>query len=95
MNAKQILLGFLPWIAFSAISTRVGPGAVGAAALVALVRAAILVARTIARGQSVKLIEATAVATFAAMGVWALVSRPRTTSWPSTAAAWPRWSWPW
>jgi hypothetical protein len=73
MDTKQILLGFLPWIAFSAISTRVGPGAVGMAALLALVLAVVLVARSITRGESVKLIEVTAVATFAAMGVWALV----------------------
>jgi hypothetical protein len=73
MNTKQILLGFLPWIAFSAISTRVGPGAVGMAALVALVLAAFLLARSVARGESVKLIEITAVATFAVMGAWALV----------------------
>jgi hypothetical protein len=73
MNTKQILLGFLPWIAFSAISTRVGPGAVGMAALLGLVLAAVLTARSVTRGESVKLIELTGVATFAVMGVWALV----------------------
>ncbi|MBN9111982.1 MAG: hypothetical protein J0I34_24765 [Pseudonocardia sp.] len=73
MSAKSILIGFLPWIAFSMISTRVGPGAVGMAALIALVVAAILVARSVARGQSPKLLELTGMVTFAAMGVWALV----------------------
>lgn len=73
MSAKSILIGFLPWIAFSMISTRVGPGAVGMAALIALVVAAVLVARSVARGQSPKLLELTGMVTFAAMGVWALV----------------------
>lgn len=73
MSVKQILLGFLPWIAFSAISTRVGPGAVGMAALLALVLAAVFVARSVGRGQSPKLLEVTAVATFAVMSAWALI----------------------
>ena len=74
MSVKQILLGFLPWIAFSAISTRVGPGAVGMAALLALVLAAVFVARSVARGQIPKLLEVTAVATFAVMSAWALIA---------------------
>jgi hypothetical protein len=73
MSTKQILLGFLPWIAFSAISTRVGPGAAGAAALVAFVVAAALVARSYIRGESPKLLELTALVTFAGIGLWALL----------------------
>jgi len=73
MSVKQILLGFLPWVAFSMISTRVGPGAVGMAALLALVLAAVFVARSIMRGESPKLLEVTAVITFAAIGAWALL----------------------
>jgi hypothetical protein len=73
MSTKQILLGFIPWVVFSIISTRVGPGAVGMAALVALVVAAGFVARSLLRGESAKFIELTAVATFAAAGVWALL----------------------
>jgi intracellular septation protein A len=73
MSSKQILLGFLPWIAFSAISTRVGPGAVGMAALLALVLAVVMVIRSRSHGQSLKLIEVTAVVTFAVYGVWALI----------------------
>jgi hypothetical protein len=73
MSTKQILVAFLPWIVFSTISTRVGPGAVGMAALLALVLAAILVAHSVAKGEGAKLLELTAVGTFAAMGAWALV----------------------
>lgn len=73
MSTKQILLGFLPWIVFSAVSTRVGPGAVGMAALLALALAAYFVVRSVARGRSVKLLELTAVVTFALMGAWALI----------------------
>jgi hypothetical protein len=73
MDTKKILVGFLPWIAFSLIATRVGAGAVGLAALLALVIAAVLVGRSLSRGESVKLLEATAVGTFALMGVWAIV----------------------
>jgi len=73
MSVKQILLGFLPWVAFSMISTRVGPGAVGTAALLALVLAAVFVVRSVMRGESPKLLEVTAVVTFAAMGAWALL----------------------
>ncbi|GAA1855192.1 hypothetical protein GCM10009836_39040 [Pseudonocardia ailaonensis] len=74
MSTKQILLGFLPWIAFSLIATRVGPGAAGMAALLALVLAAVLVGRTVARRESVKLIEVTGLATFAVIGAWAVVA---------------------
>jgi hypothetical protein len=73
MDTKKILVGFLPWIAFSLIATRVGAGAVGLAALLALVIAAVLVGRSLSRGESVKLLEATAVGTFALMGIWAIV----------------------
>jgi hypothetical protein len=73
MSTKQILLGFLPWIAFSMISTRIGPGAVGMAALLALVVAAVLVARSLTAGETPKVLEVTAVGTFAVMGVWALL----------------------
>jgi hypothetical protein len=73
MDTKKILVGFLPWIAFSLVATRVGAGAVGLAALLALVIAAVLVGRSLSRGESVKLLEATAVGTFALMGVWAIV----------------------
>lgn len=73
MSVKQILLGFLPWVVFSAISTRVGPGAVGMAALLALVVAAVFVARSVGCRKSPKLLEITAVVTFAAIGTWALV----------------------
>ncbi|MDN5916904.1 MAG: hypothetical protein L0I76_17660 [Pseudonocardia sp.] len=73
MSTKQILIGFLPWVAFSTIATRVGPGAVGMAALLALALAAVFVARSVARGEMPKLLELTAVVTFGAMGVWALV----------------------
>lgn len=73
MSTKSILIGFLPWIAFSLIATRVGPGAVGMAALVALVVAAVLVGRSVVQGRSPKLLELTGLGVFAVMGVWALV----------------------
>jgi hypothetical protein len=73
MSPLKIALGFLPWIAFSMIATRAGAGAVGMAALVALTVAAVLTARSLARHESVKLLEGTALATFAVMGGWALI----------------------
>lgn len=73
MSALKIALGFVPWIVFSLIATRAGAGAVGVAALLALVVAAGLVLRALARHESVKVLEATAVVTFGAMGAWALI----------------------
>lgn len=74
MSPLKIALGFLPWIAFSLIATRAGAGAVGIAALVAFAVAAALLVRSVMRRESVKLLEATASVTFAAMGLWALLS---------------------
>ncbi|MCD2189386.1 hypothetical protein [Actinomycetospora soli] len=73
MSAKSILIGFLPWIAFSLIATRVGPGAVGMAALLALVVAVVLTVRTVRRGESPKLLELAGIGVFAVFGAIALV----------------------
>ncbi|MEJ2865892.1 hypothetical protein [Actinomycetospora flava] len=72
MSIKQFLPGFLPWIVFSLVSTRVGPGAVGMAALLAMGVAAAVVVGSLVRGQSPKLIPVTAGVSFAAMGAWAI-----------------------
>ncbi|MFC5064853.1 hypothetical protein [Actinomycetospora atypica] len=74
MSVKQILMGFLPWVVFSMVATRVGPGAVGMAALLALAVALVFVVRSVNRGEGAKLLEVTAVVTFAATAAWALVS---------------------
>jgi hypothetical protein len=37
MSMKKVLVGFVPWIVFTLIATRVGPGAVGAACALAFV----------------------------------------------------------
>jgi hypothetical protein len=74
MSTKQILLGFLPWIAFSVVATRVGPGAVGTAALLAFAVAAGLLVHSMVRGRSPKLLEVAGAVTFALAGIWATVS---------------------
>jgi hypothetical protein len=73
MSVLKIVLGFLPWVAFSLISGWAGPDGVAIAALVSLILAAVFVARSIIRHESVKLVEASAVVTFAAIGAWALI----------------------
>lgn len=73
MSAKSILVGFLPWIVFSLVATRVGSGAVGMAALLALAVALVMTAISVRRGESPKLIELTGIGVFAVMGAVAVV----------------------
>jgi hypothetical protein len=73
VSAKSILIGFLPWIVFSLVATRVGPGAVGAAALLALVVAVVLTVRSARRGEPPKLLELTGIGVFAVMGAIAVI----------------------
>jgi hypothetical protein len=35
MSMKQVLVGFVPWIVFTLVATRIGPGAVGVACALA------------------------------------------------------------
>jgi hypothetical protein len=73
MSLQKVFIGFIPWAAFSVVATRAGVGAVGLAALLACVVAAGLLARSVSRGESAKLIEVTGVVVFAALVVASLV----------------------
>ena len=72
MSMQKALVGFLPWLVFTVIATRGGAGAVGAAAVLALLVALGLVLRSTRRGESVKLLEAIAVVVFGGYAVVAL-----------------------
>ncbi len=61
MAMQKALVGFIPWLVFSAMATRGGVGAVGAAAVLAFLVALGLVIRSTVRGESVKLLEVIAV----------------------------------
>lgn len=73
MSPVKIAIGFVPWLVFSLVCGFVGPHAVPEAAFAGLTLALLLVVRSKDKGQSVKLVEAAAVPTFAAIGIWALL----------------------
>jgi intracellular septation protein A len=68
---QKALVGLIPWLVFTAMATRGGVGAVGAAAVLAFLVALGLVIRSTVRGESVKLLEVLAVVVF---GGYALVA---------------------
>ncbi|GAA4800499.1 hypothetical protein GCM10023200_41710 [Actinomycetospora chlora] len=72
MSFTKVLTGFVPWIVFSLIATRLGPGAVGVACVLAALVAGGLIARSLARGESAKLLEVTGVVVFVGLGVVAV-----------------------
>jgi hypothetical protein len=72
MSFTKVLTGFVPWIVFSLIATRFGPGAVGVACVLAALVAAGLVARSLTRGESAKLLEVTGVVVFVGLAVVAV-----------------------
>jgi len=57
MSMKQVLVGFVPWIVFTLVATRGGPGAVGAACVLAFLVAAALIVRSVSRAESPKILE--------------------------------------
>jgi intracellular septation protein A len=71
MSMQKALLGFIPWLVFTAMATRGGVGAVGAAAVLACLVALNLVICSTVRGESVRLLEVIAVVVF---GGYALVT---------------------
>jgi hypothetical protein len=71
VSLQKVLVGFVPWLVFTVIATRAGAGAVGVAAVLALLVALGLVIGSTRRGESVKLLEITAVVVF---GGYAVVS---------------------
>jgi hypothetical protein len=68
MSMQKVFLGFVPWIVFTLVSTRLGPGAVGAACVLAFLLAAALIIRSVRRGESPKLLEVTGAAVFLVLG---------------------------
>lgn len=69
MSMKQVLVGFVPWIVFTLVSTRVGPGAVGVACALAFLVAAGLIVRSVSRGKSPKVLEVVGAAVFLLLGI--------------------------
>jgi hypothetical protein len=68
MSMKQVFVGFVPWIVFTLVATRVGPGAVGVACVLAFVVAVGLVVRSVSRGGSPKLLEVVGAVVFLVLG---------------------------
>jgi hypothetical protein len=69
MSMQKVLVGFLPWIMFSLVSTRLGPGAVGTACGLAFVLSIGLIVRSMSHGGSAKLLEVTGAAVFLVLGI--------------------------
>ena len=74
MSMQKALVGFIPWLVFTAMATRGGVGAVGAAAVLAFLVALGLVIRSTVRGESVKLLEVLAVVVFGGYALVALLN---------------------
>ena len=68
----KVLVGFIPWIVFSLVATRLGAGAVAAACALAFVLAVALIVRSVSRGESPKLLEVTGAAVFLLLGIVAV-----------------------
>ena len=66
MSMLKVLTGFVPWVVFTLVATRTGPGGVTTAALLAFLVAAAFVVRSVVRGESPKLLEVTGALVFAA-----------------------------
>ncbi len=73
MSIQKVLLGFVPWIVFTLVATRVGPGAVGAACVLALIVAVVMIIQSVRRGESPKLLEVTGAAVFLVLGIVSFV----------------------
>src|ERR1700761_263932 len=71
MSMTKVLVGFVPWIVFSLVATRIGPGAVAAAAVLAFLVAVGLIVRSVVRGESPKLLEVCGAVVFLALAVLA------------------------
>lgn len=69
MSIQRVFVGFVPWIVFSLFATRLGPGAVGAACLLALIVAVGLIVRSVHSGESPKLLEVTGAVVFLGLGL--------------------------
>lgn len=69
MSMQKVFIGFIPWVVFTLVATRVGPGAVGAACVLAFVMAVGLIIRSVQRGESPKLLEVTGAAVFLVLGL--------------------------
>ncbi len=73
MSIQKVFVGFVPWLVFTLVATRVGPGAVGAACVLAFLVALGLIVRSVYRGESPKLLEVTAAVVFLGLGVLSVV----------------------
>jgi hypothetical protein len=74
MSMTKVLVGFVPWIVFSLVATRVGPGAVGAAAGLAFLVAVGLIIRSVIGGHSPKVLEVSGAVVFLAFTVLAVTT---------------------
>jgi hypothetical protein len=74
MSPRNVFIGFLPWVVFTLVSTRGGPGAVGVACLLAFLVALGLVIRSLTRGQSAKVLEVTGAVVFVVLGAVSALS---------------------
>ena len=72
MSIQKVLVGFVPWIVFSLVATRAGPGAVGTACVLAFVLSVGLIVRSMSHGGSAKLLEVTGAVVFLVLGIASL-----------------------
>lgn len=66
---KQVLVGFIPWIVFTLVAIRIGPGAVGVACALAFLVAVGLIIRSMTRGESPKVLEVVGAVVFLGLGL--------------------------
>jgi hypothetical protein len=72
MSMQKVLIGFIPWIVFSLVATRLGPGAVGTACVLAFFLSIGLIVRSVSHGGSAKLLEVTGAVVFLVLGLASL-----------------------
>lgn len=69
MSIQKVFVGFVPWVVFTLVASRLGPGAVGVACVLAFLVALGLIARSVVRGESPKLLEVTGAVVFLTLSV--------------------------
>jgi hypothetical protein len=69
MSMLKVFAGFVPWIIFSFVAEREGPGAVATAGFLAFLVAAAFIVHSLLRGEMPKILEVTGAIAFAAIGI--------------------------
>jgi hypothetical protein len=69
MSILKVFAGFVPWIVFSFVAERTGPGAVATAGFLAFLVAAVFIVHSLLRGEAPKVLEVTGAIAFAGVAI--------------------------